>query len=227
MTQRNKTVFKTIKGYLAMCAEVVSEKTFLTASDEVKLPRLVLATHNPGKVQEFRDLLAGAWGGKVVGADELQLIPPDETGGSFYANAALKAEAACTTSGCWSLADDSGLCVDALKGLPGVDTATYGGYMTLLAAMDGLESAQRTAQFVCVLALARPHEPTLLFEAVEQGDISETPRGEGGFGYDPVFIPQGHEQTYAELGQAFKAQHSHRAQAFHKLVLWLKSQNLA
>lgn len=196
-------------------------KLHLNASGEAESPRLVLATHNPGKVREFADLLKGLWWGEVIGAADAGLVPPEETGGSFQANATLKAEAACAASGCWSLADDSGLCVDALGGRPGVDTASYGGYEKLLAALKGVGASDPTAHFVCVLSLARPNQPTLLFEATEPGHIAIAPSGEGGFGYDPVFIPTGQTRTYAQLGMAFKTQHSHRAQAFRLLGAWL------
>ena len=189
-------------------------------------PRLVLATHNPGKVQEFTDLLAGIWPGEVVGSDALGVPPLRELtldeGGTFVGNACLKAEAACAATGEWALADDSGLCVEALGGAPGVDTANYGGFKRLLEAMARHE--ERGAVFVCVLALARPGEETVFFRATCLGAITAESRGDGGFGYDPVFVPDaGDGRTFAEMGEAEKGKISHRAKALGMLREWLES----
>ncbi|MFZ2587296.1 MAG: RdgB/HAM1 family non-canonical purine NTP pyrophosphatase [Alphaproteobacteria bacterium] len=194
------------------------KKPILKASEGFSLSNLILATHNVGKVVEFSNLLQN-WHGKVVGAKNAGLGEPVENGGTFEANATLKAEAACATTGCWSLADDSGLCVSALGGTPGVDTAYYGGWEKLLHAMEGV--SERSAIFVCVLALARPNLPTQLFQGTVQGHIALEGRGEGGFGFDPVFCPENSTKTYAELGLEAKAATSHRARAFAHLNAWL------
>ena len=200
----------------------------------IRLPeRLVLATHNRGKLAEFEQLLAPL-GVTVVSAAALGLPEPEETEDTFVGNAVLKAEAASTASGLPALADDSGFAVDALGGAPGVYSARWGGEARDFgAAMDrvlaemaakGVPGQQdpgeqdRGADFVAVLALARPGEPTVTFEGRCRGRVAEAPRGAGGFGYDPLFIPeQGDGRTFGEMTSEEKhggaAPLSHRARA--------------
>ncbi len=193
--------------------------------------RLVIATHNAGKLAEFAQLLA-PFGWDAVSAGELGLAEPAETGGSFAENAQIKARAAAARTGLPALADDSGLCVVALGGAPGVLSARYaaGDYaaacVRIIAAADG--HREWRARFVCALCLAQPDGETggaTLATYIGQADgrIASMPRGAGGFGYDPIFIPNGFHQTYAELGAARKDRISHRAQAFAQLEAYWRS----
>ena len=180
--------------------------------------RLVLASHNRGKLAELRATL-GPLGVDVIDASEAGLTAPEETGTTFEANAILKARAACEATSLPALADDSGLSVDALGGDPGVYSARWAGpdgdhapaIARVLAGLDG--AADRSARFVCVLALAWPdgHVETSRGEA--EGSISRAPRGQGGFGYDPIFLPQGGTRTFAELTPEEKRADNHRARA--------------
>jgi len=185
--------------------------------------RLVIASHNEGKVAEIRELLA-PHGVEVVSAGELGLDEPEETGDSFLENALLKARAAAATSGLAALADDSGLAVPALGGAPGIRSARWAGpNRDFKAAMARLEremagKADRRATFVCVLALAAPDGATQCFEGRVDGHLSFPPRGTHGFGYDPVFVPEGHAETFGEMDPARKTAMSHRARAFAKLL---------
>ncbi len=194
---------------------------------------LVIASHNQGKVREIRVLLA-PFGIEPVSAGDLGLPEPEETGTTFAENALLKAHASAQGSGMVALADDSGLIVDALGGMPGVYTADWaeqaaheGGpgrdwYMAMgkvegkLVALGG--DAIRTARFVCTLALAWPDGHAQVYAGTVEGSLTWPPRGTLGFGYDPVFVPVGHAQTFAELDPAAKHAMSHRANAFAKLV---------
>lgn len=184
--------------------------------------KVMLATHNAGKVAELSKLLEPhgvlvEMSSSKEGPRELTL----EEGGTFHGNAALKAEHLCAETGQWAIADDSGLCVDALGGLPGVDTAFYGGWEKLLENMNPVkDTGQRNASFRCVIALARPQMETLFFEGACEGVISFEGRGNGGFAYDPVFIPTGKLLTFAEMESAEKAALSHRGKAIAKLVAW-------
>jgi XTP/dITP diphosphohydrolase len=190
--------------------------------------RLVIASHNAGKVREIRALL-GPYGVEPVSAAELDLPEPEETGTTFVANAELKARAAADLSGLPALADDSGLCVEALNGDPGVYTANWaetpqGRDWTL--AMTKVERAlaakgpdvSRDATFVCVLALAWPDGHVEWFEGRVAGALVWPPRGSRGFGYDPVFSPHGHSETFGEMDPEAKHAISHRARAFEQLV---------
>lgn len=190
--------------------------------------RLVLATHNAGKVREIGALLV-PYGMDVVAAGDLGLPEPAETEDSFAGNALIKARAAANGSGLVALADDSGLCVDAIGGAPGVYTADWaetpsGRDWTL--AMTKVEdrlAAQgpdvaRTASFVCTLALAWPDGETAVFEGRCAGSLVWPPRGTLGFGYDPVFVADGMTATFAEIDPTEKHAISHRAAAFAKLV---------
>jgi XTP/dITP diphosphohydrolase len=195
--------------------------------------QLVIASHNQGKVREIRDLLS-PFGIEPISAGELGLPEPEETGTTFAENALLKAQASAAGSGIVALADDSGLIVDALGGMPGVYTAdwaeqaTYEGgpgrdwYMAMGKVEGKLVALgpdiARTARFVCTLALAWPDGHHQIYEGKVEGQLTWPPRGTLGFGYDPVFVPQGHQQTFAELDPAAKHAMSHRANAFAKLV---------
>ena len=190
--------------------------------------KLVIASHNEGKVREIRALLA-PYGVEAVSAKELDLPEPEETGTTFVANAELKALAAADLSGLPALADDSGLCVDALGGDPGVYTANWAETPTgrdWSLAMQKVEDAlatkgpdaSRDAHFICTLALAWPDGHVQWFEGRAEGHLTWPPRGAVGFGYDPVFVPFGREETFAELPTEEKAAISHRADAFRQLV---------
>jgi XTP/dITP diphosphohydrolase len=184
--------------------------------------RLVVASHNPGKIAEIAALLA-PHGVATVGAGALGLAEPEETGASFEANAALKAEAAAAASGMPALADDSGLVVPALGGAPGIHSARWAGpHRDFRAAMARVERAlagkDRRAHFVAVLALARPGGKTRLFRGEVHGHLEFPPRGTRGFGYDPIFVPEGYAETFGEMDPELKHRISHRAGAFAKLV---------
>jgi XTP/dITP diphosphohydrolase len=186
------------------------------------LQRLVLASGNAGKLAELRALLADA-GIEVIAQGDLGIGDIEETGLSFVENALLKARHAARESGLPALADDSGLCVDALDGAPGLYSARYAGpdgnagrnIDKLLAALDGLPDDRRGARFCCVLALLRhaedPHP--LIAEGLWEGRILHAPRGQGGFGYDPVFLDPASGLSAAELAPADKHRASHRGKA--------------
>jgi XTP/dITP diphosphohydrolase len=195
--------------------------------------KLVIASHNQGKVREIRALLA-PYGIEPVSAAELGLPEPEETGTTFAENALLKAQASAQGSGLVALADDSGLCVDALGGAPGVYTADWaekqsfeGGpgrdWYLAMGKVEGKLSelgpdVVRSAAFICTLALAWPDGESAVFEGRVEGSLTWPPRGTLGFGYDPVFVPTGGSQTFAEIAPANKHAISHRADAFTKLV---------
>jgi XTP/dITP diphosphohydrolase len=184
--------------------------------------RLVIASHNPGKVDEIACLLA-PYGVATVAAATLGLPEPEETGDSFEANAALKAEAAATASGLPALADDSGLVVPALGGAPGIHSARWAGpakdFRLAMARVErALGDRDRTASFVAVLALARSDGGVALYRGEVAGRLVWPPRGDRGFGYDPIFVPDGHSVTFGEMEPAAKHRISHRARAFAKLV---------
>ena len=188
-------------------------------------PRLVIASHNAGKIREIADLLA-PFGVAVVSAGDLGLPEPEETGATFLANAELKARSSAEGSGLPALADDSGLAVHALGGEPGIHSARWaetGNGRDFGVAMERVEAAlagaaDRTAHFVCVLTLAWPDGHIECFEGRVDGAIVWPPRGENGFGYDPVFRPDTCDVTFAEMDPAAKHAISHRAVAFAKLV---------
>jgi XTP/dITP diphosphohydrolase len=190
--------------------------------------RLVIASHNAGKVKEIAALLR-PHGIETVSAAELDLPEPEETGTTFVMNAELKARQAADLSGLPALADDSGLCVEALNGDPGVYTANWAETpsgrdwnLAMQKVEDALAAkgpdASRDAHFVCVLALAWPDGHVEWFEGRADGTLTWPPRGTVGFGYDPVFVPCDHDRTYAELDPAEKHAISHRAAAFRQLV---------
>jgi XTP/dITP diphosphohydrolase len=188
--------------------------------------RLVVASHNPGKVAEIEALLA-PYGVATVGAAALGLPEPEETGATFEENAALKAHAAAEASGLPALADDSGLVVPALGGAPGIYSARWAGLgKDFRVAMERVQRElgprDRRASFVAVLALAWPpmeHDGGIAtFRGEVHGALVWPPRGKRGFGYDPIFLPDGHDMTFGEMDPERKHQISHRARAFAKLV---------
>lgn len=184
--------------------------------------RLVLATHNPGKVVELAELLA-PHGLEVVSAGSLGLAEPEETGLTFIANAELKALAAAVASGLPAIADDSGLCVDALDGAPGIYSARWAGPGKDFAiAMDRVRAempanAAHTAHFICALTLAWPDGHTESVEGRVDGRLVWPPRGANGFGYDPMFVMDGQARSYGEMPRAEKEADNHRARAFRLL----------
>jgi XTP/dITP diphosphohydrolase len=194
----------------------------------MKLPRgsqLVVASHNQGKVREIKALL-GPHGIVAVSAGSLGLPEPDETGTTFAENAKLKALASAGGSGHAALADDSGLCVDDLDGAPGIYSARWAGpTKDFRVAMNRIHDELRhkglstsRAKFVCALCVAMPSGETQVFEGEVHGHLTFPPRGDHGFGYDPIFIADGMEQTFAEIEPAKKHAISHRAKAFEKLL---------
>ncbi|MFP4156520.1 MAG: RdgB/HAM1 family non-canonical purine NTP pyrophosphatase [Opitutales bacterium] len=187
------------------------------------MKELILATGNAHKVEEFAGLLAGL-PYKVQSAAVCGGMPEvEETGSTFAENARLKAAALrfAAPSGADVLADDSGLEVDALEGAPGIYSARYAGVQApdeanvekLLQALEGMPPAARGARFRCVLCLIGPEHQVEFFEGRCEGRIAMAPKGGKGFGYDPVFVPEGYEMTFAELGESVKQQLSHRAMA--------------
>lgn len=184
--------------------------------------RLVVASHNPGKVAEIEALLA-PYGVATVGAAALGLPEPEETGATFEENAALKAHAAAEASGLPALADDSGLVVPALGGAPGIYSARWAGpgkdfRVAMERVQRELGPRDRRAFFVAVLALAWPDGKIAIFRGEVHGALVWPPRGERGFGYDPIFVPDGYETTFGEMDPEQKHRISHRARAFVKLV---------
>lgn len=185
--------------------------------------RLVIASHNAGKLTEIAELVA-PFGVDAVSAGSLGLPEPEETGATFQANAELKALAAAEGAGLPALADDSGLAVPALGGAPGIHSARWAGSERDFArAMARVQEAlgvseDRSAYFVCALALAWPDGHRECFEGRVDGTLVWPPRGQRGFGYDPIFLPEGEPLTFGEMEPARKHAMSHRAQAFAKLV---------
>ena len=196
--------------------------------------KLVLATRNNGKVQEISEMLEAQ--------TELQLLSlhsyPDapvvvEDGTTYEENAIKKASTLATYTGHLTIADDSGLEVDALDGAPGVHSARYGGenasdqdrITKLLDAIQGVPDDQRSGRFICAVAIADPLSQPEVVRGVCEGHILHTPRGEAGFGYDPVFVPAGYDKTFAELGDEIKNRISHRARALDKARKLLSEMN--
>jgi len=190
---------------------------------------LVLATHNQGKKKEFDALLHGLVG-EVKTAADFRLIEPAETGTTFLENAIIKAEVSMRATGLPALADDSGICVNALDGAPGVYSADWAGSprdfqkaMTLVQEKLG-NNPDRSAYFVSMLVLAYPDGRIEHFEGRCNGTLVWPPRGDGGFGYDPMFIPDGYNQTFGEMVSEEKHKISHRAKATEKLIQHLKGE---
>lgn len=188
-------------------------------------PMWVIASHNAGKIREIADLVR-PFSITVKGAGELGIPEPEETEKTFTGNALLKARASARASGAVALADDSGLEVAALGGDPGIYSARWAGperdfHLAMRKVEDAMRassSPDRSARFVCALALVHPDGAELVFEGEVRGELVWPPRGERGFGYDPVFVPTGHDETFGEMDPAAKHAMSHRADAFNKLV---------
>jgi XTP/dITP diphosphohydrolase len=184
---------------------------------------LIVASHNEGKVREIAELLA-PYDVMITSAAELGLPEPKESGKSFQANAELKALAAAKSAGRPALADDSGLAVAALGGAPGIRSARWAGAKRdFAAAIERVRSElgrkkDRSARFICVLSLAWPDGHVESFEGQAEGTLVFPPRGDKGFGYDPIFQPNGYSITYGEMEPAAKHAISHRAEAFRKLI---------
>lgn len=185
--------------------------------------KLVVATHNPGKARELAQILENRF--ELVTAGELNLAEPEETEQTFVGNALLKARAAAEASGLVALADDSGLSVKALDGQPGVYSARWAGPardfgLAMKKVEERLEEADGedlSAWFTCALAVAWPDGTGLVVEGRVDGILTFPPRGTKGFGYDPIFVPSGFEQTFGEMEPDAKDRMSHRARAFEKL----------
>jgi XTP/dITP diphosphohydrolase len=189
--------------------------------------RLVVATHNEGKVNELKALLE-PYGFDLVSAKDLDLPEPEETGTTFFFNAELKARSAADLSGLPAISDDSGICVEALGGEPGVFTADWaetGNGRDWMLAMSRVQErlealgpdASRSAYFACVLCVVWPDGHVEHYEGRADGTLVWPPRGDKGFGYDPMFVPQGYTETFAEMDPTEKHRISHRAAAFAKL----------
>lgn len=197
--------------------------------------KLYLASGNAHKAAEMNALaLASGLALEIVSAKAVGGMPPViEDTGTFVGNARKKALGlkAVLPADAWVLADDSGLCVDELGGGPGVESAYYAGpqgdgaanLRKLVEVMRAVQTERRGAHFVCVLLLAGPHGAEHVFEGRCEGALSREPKGGAGFGYDPLFVPVGYEQSFAELGDATKNELSHRGRAWSQLVAWLRS----
>jgi len=189
--------------------------------------KLVVASHNPGKVREINDLIM-PFGLAAVSAGELGLPEPEETGTTFRANAELKARSAADAAGLPALADDSGLAVDVLDGEPGIYSARWAGPgKDFGVAMEKVRDAivragaapeGQPARFVCALSLCWPDGHCETFQGTVEGSLTFPPRGTKGFGYDPIFVPDGHEIAFGEMAPEKKHAMSHRADAFAQLV---------
>ena len=197
-------------------------------SRKLKGEKILIASHNQGKLEEFRQLLA-PHGVEVTSAGELGLAEPAETENSFEGNARIKAEAAMKATGLITLSDDSGLCVDALNGDPGVYTADWAGptrdwMMAMRLVEEKLQAArattpaQRKGQFKCTLCVMWPDGEERYYEGLAHGQLVWPPRGALGHGYDPVFVPDGQDQTFAEMTHTKKNTLSHRGLALEQLL---------
>lgn len=196
----------------------------------MKLSRLLIATGNAGKLREYREMFA-EMPFNVCGLDEFpDAFEPDETGATFEQNAAIKARSYAEQTAMWVLADDSGLEITALGGAPGVQSARFAGRETsfaqkmsvVLDLMKNSVESERAARFVCVIALARPDgEIEFTATGVCEGTIAESHRGSGGFGYDPIFVPEGFDRTFGELPDGVKREISHRGRAASIIIRYL------
>ena len=190
--------------------------------------RLVLATHNQGKLREFKSLL-GTNFAEIVTAGDLSLAEPDETGTTFIENSLLKARAAAKAAAPPTLADDSGLCVNGLNGDPGLYSARWAGptkdfHYAMKRVHEALgTNPDRSAYFIAVLALILPDGSEHIFEGRVEGTLVWPPRGTKGHGYDPMFVPSGETRTFAEMDEDDKNVISHRGRALQKLLAWLKA----
>ncbi|WP_156291217.1 XTP/dITP diphosphatase [Oceanobacillus salinisoli] len=196
------------------------------------MKRIVIATKNSGKAKEFKAFFSEKNMEAVSLLDiEKDLPDVEETGETFEENAELKAEEISRILGIPVLSDDSGLVIDALGGRPGIYSARYAGedkddranINKVLQELEGIPEHQRTARFVCVLAVSRPGEETIFKKGYCEGLIASTPSGDYGFGYDPIFIPKGYKKTMAELGPEEKNRISHRKNAMVELEDWIDS----
>jgi XTP/dITP diphosphohydrolase len=188
------------------------------------MQKLILATHNKGKVAELAELMQPL-GYEVISAGELGLPEPEETGNTFVENARLKAVAAATAAKLPALADDSGLCIPALGGKPGIHSARWGGAEKdfaraceiIRAELEAIGlSPEVEAYFICVLSLAKPDGSSMEFEGRIDGRLTFPARGAEGFGYDPIFVPAHSDKTFGEMSQQEKNSRNHRADAFRK-----------
>lgn len=194
--------------------------------------RIVVATRNKKKLEELRRILSGLGKIDLLGLEAFPDAPEvEETGKTFEENAVMKAKTISRNVNAWVLADDSGLEVDALKGAPGVYSARYAGpeandrknMEKLLREMEGVPAERRTARFRAVIALATPCGDTLTFSGKVEGSIGTEPEGKMGFGYDPVFYPEGHRRTFAQMSPREKDSMSHRARALEKVKSYFES----
>lgn len=193
--------------------------------------RIVLATNNPKKLAELRRVVEAAGVEvEILGLGDLPSYPePNETERSFEGNALIKARAAARETGVAAVADDSGLEVDELRGMPGVRSSRWAGPMCddeennelLLAQLDGVATDRRRARFHCALAMVTPEGEELVWNGVMEGRIAEAPAGDNGFGYDPLFIPEGEERTSGQMSPDEKDAISHRGKAVRSFVEWL------
>lgn len=195
--------------------------------NSAQLERLLIATRNKGKIAEFADLLRPLDVPLATLADFPDLAAPEETGETFAENAAIKAAYYARHSGEWAIADDSGLEIDFLDGAPGVHSARYGGedwsyqekMALVLSRLAAAKEHERAARFVCVIRIANPAGNIIITaEGICEGRIAHQPRGGNGFGYDPIFIPDGFDRTFGELSDDEKRAISHRGKASAQLI---------
>lgn len=195
----------------------------------MNLSEVIFASHNAGKIKEIKELLEPL-GIKVKSAVDVDLPDVAETGTTFAENSLLKSQTIAKLTGVPCIADDSGLCVDALNGAPGVYSARYApnrdfvkGMEKLLEEMAQSRNKNRKAHFSCVISLAFPDGEYKLFEGRVNGEIATVPLGDGGFGYDPLFVPEGYDCSFAQMPKSEKNKISHRGRAVAKLLEYLKN----
>ncbi len=193
------------------------------------LKELIFASHNAGKIKEIREMIEPL-GIELKTYKDIDIPDVEETGTTFAENSLLKSSKIAEITGIACIADDSGLCVDALNGAPGVYSARYApdrdfdkGMEKLLAEIAKSRNPDRSAHFSCVISLAYPDGKYELFEGRINGKIAEQKQGTGGFGYDPIFIPEGYDKSFAELGNEIKNKISHRGRAMQKLSQYLRN----
>jgi XTP/dITP diphosphohydrolase len=193
------------------------------------LKELIFASHNAGKIREIREMIEPL-GIELKTYKDIDIPDVEETGTTFAENSLLKSSKIAEITGIACIADDSGLCVDALNGAPGVYSARYApdrdfdkGMEKLLAEIAKSRNPDRSAHFSCVISLAYPDGKYELFEGRINGKIAEQKQGTGGFGYDPIFIPEGYDKSFAELGNEIKNKISHRGRAMQKLSQYLRN----
>lgn len=197
----------------------------------LKIKQLIFASHNPGKIAEIKELLA-PYGIEVLSAADAGLPDVEETGKTFEENAYIKARAAAQARHIPCIADDSGLCVDAIGGKPGVYTARYApnrdfdlGMDKLLKELNDTNPQNRAAHFSCVIVIAYPDGAYKAFEGRIDGNIATQKTGKAGFGYDPIFIPTGYTRSFAEFSSEEKNKISHRGRALQKFIDFITAQN--